>query len=119
MLRSAPGVGCVAICSLIFSAPTPVTLRASCVPATPGRWPPSPAGGDSQVTICCFGFCLSTHFPFACRHQRFRNALTPYTVSRVSCVPPVQQEVPVREALDCNCLTMPSPTLHLARSKPR
>ncbi len=35
-----------------------------------------------------FGFGLSTHFPFACRHQRFRDSLTPYTVSRVLRVTP-------------------------------
>ncbi len=31
--------------------------------------------------------CCRFHFPFACRHQPFRDSLTPYTVSRVLRVP--------------------------------
>ncbi len=39
------------------------------------------------MTICCVAFCWSTRFLFAYRHQRFRDSLTPYTVSRVLRIP--------------------------------
>ncbi len=43
----------------------------------PTRMPPPACSvyWDYQVTTCCIGFGLSTHFPFACRHQCFRDSL--------------------------------------------
>ncbi len=58
---------------------------------------PSAAFTGTRYVSTVVPFCLSTQFLFACRRQRFRDALTPHTVSHVSRVPPFLHFVsPVR-----------------------
>ncbi len=59
-------------------------------------------------------FCLSTHFLFAYGHQRFRDSLTPHTVSRILRVPPA----PTRLSVTSTLLAMVDPHLPLAATGP-